>query len=87
MWTYNFGKHQLRAAEKINYPVLLVFLPGFGVTARVTKSDYAPLAVPRTRTKIRRNTGQFIFSEALTQFMGNPGWEDEEPGPMARMTE
>ena len=52
---------RLRAAEKINYPILLVFWSGHGVAPIASYNQYETIGAPCGRTKIRRNFGIFII--------------------------
>jgi hypothetical protein len=45
---------ELRVAEKNNYPIMLVFRPGYGVALTGEYAGYSPVKAPCIRTEIRR---------------------------------
>ena len=59
----------LRAAEKINYPILLVSRPGHCVAAMASYNQYETVAAPCARADIRRNFGIFIIFRDPNSFI------------------
>ncbi|MEA3231846.1 MAG: hypothetical protein U9Q05_08845, partial [Thermodesulfobacteriota bacterium] len=45
-------QHPLRASEKINCPILLVFWPGYGVASMASYNQYETIGAPCIQTKI-----------------------------------
>ncbi len=60
-----FFKIELRAVEKIKYPVLLVFYSVFFVAMKRTYPDMLTLSRLEYGSKILRHLGYFIFPTAL----------------------
>jgi len=56
----------IRGAEKIFYPILLVFLFAFFVAIKLTYPDVLISSRREGGTKILRNSGQNIFSVTLS---------------------